>query len=82
MGVSSLPAIIASLLEAGRPADTPVALIQQGTLPAQKLVTGTLANILEISDEIQSPAIIVIGKVVDLHASLAWFEPQLAEARR
>jgi len=75
MGVHSLPFIVMSLLEAGRPSETPVALIEQGTLPEQKVVTGTLANILEKSDGINPPAIIIIGEVVTLHFTLEWFKP-------
>jgi uroporphyrin-III C-methyltransferase len=77
MGVHGLPTIVTSLLEAGRPCDTPVALIENGTLPEQKVVTGTLADIMERAAEIQPPTIIIVGEVVDLHATLSWFKPQL-----
>ena len=76
MGVRSLPQIVTSLLEAGRSADTAVALIEQGTLPGQKVLTGTLATILERAEEIQPPCIIVVGQVVNLHASLQWFQAE------
>jgi uroporphyrinogen III methyltransferase/synthase len=76
MGVRSLPIIVSSLIEAGRSADTPVALIEKGTLPEQKVVTGTLANIMERADEIQPPSIIVVGEVVSLNSTLKWFEPE------
>jgi len=77
MGVSSLPIIVASLLEAGRPPDTPVALIEKGTLPEQKVVIGTLTDITGRASEIQPPSIIVVGEVVNLHAALNWFEPEI-----
>jgi siroheme synthase len=76
MGVHSLPVIVASLLEAGRPADTPVALIEKGTLPEQKVVIGTLANITDKAVEIQPPSIIIVGEVVNLHETLKWFQPE------
>ncbi len=76
MGVCSLPIIVSSLIEAGRSADTPIALIEKGTLPDQKVVTGTLSNIMERASEIQPPTIIVVGEVVNLNATLKWFEPQ------
>jgi len=76
MGVHSLPVIVASLLEAGRPADTPVALIEKGTLPEQKVVIGTLANIIDKAVEIQPPSIIIVGEVVNLHETLKWFQPE------
>ena len=77
MGVHSLPQIVASLIEAGSSPEKPIALIEQGTLPEQKVVTGTLANILEKAAEINPPAIIIIGEVVSLHDTLAWFRPYL-----
>ncbi len=76
MGVHNLPAIVASLKEAGRPSETPVALIEQGTLPGQKVLAGTLANILDKAGEIRPPAIIVVGEVVNLRSTLKWFRPE------
>lgn len=75
MGVHSLPLIVASLVEAGRSPETPVALIEQGTLPEQKVLTGTLANILEKATDVKPPAIIIVGEVVSLHSRLDWFKP-------
>ncbi|GAB4504626.1 MAG: hypothetical protein Fur0043_16200 [Anaerolineales bacterium] len=78
MGVTSLPTIVNSLLEAGKCPETPVALIEKGTLPEQKVVTGTLADILEKSSEIEPPAITIIGEVVGLRSTLDWFKPETA----
>lgn len=78
MGVTSLPIIIDSLVKAGRSPDTPVALIEKGTLPEQKVVAGTLADILEKAAGIEPPAIIIVGEVVRLRSTLDWFEPQTA----
>ena len=75
MGVHSLPVIVTSLAEAGCPPETPVALIERGTLSEQKVMTGSLANILEKALEIKPPAIIIVGEVVDLHSMLDWFKP-------
>jgi uroporphyrinogen III methyltransferase/synthase len=77
MGVHNLETIVTSLTDAGRSPETPIALIQQGTLPNQKVVTGTLSNILEKAAEIKPPSIIVVGDVVNLHATLDWFKPDL-----
>jgi uroporphyrinogen III methyltransferase/synthase len=77
MGVHNLALIVNSLMEAGRSPDTPVALIEQGTLPGQKVLTGSLADILEKAAEIKPPAIIIVGEVVNLHSSLDWFKPAL-----
>lgn len=76
MGVKSLPMIVTMLLEAGRPSNTPVAVIERGTLPEQKVVVGTLADIEEKTIGIEPPSIIVIGEVVNLHVALKWFEPE------
>ena len=75
MGVKSLPVIVASLMEAGRPTDTPVAVIERGTSPRQKVIVGTLSDIQEKAMEIQPPSIIVVGEVVSLHDTLKWFDP-------
>jgi uroporphyrin-III C-methyltransferase len=82
MGVETLPHITQRLLEGGLHPDTPAAVIQQGTVPQQRVVTDTLAGIAERARiaKISSPAVVVIGAVVALSDPLAWFEaltPQL-----
>jgi uroporphyrinogen III methyltransferase/synthase len=74
MGVKNLSRIIGQVLAAGRPPDTPIALIEQGTCPDQKTVTGTLVDITEKAADIHPPAIIVIGEVVRLREQLRWFD--------
>jgi uroporphyrin-III C-methyltransferase len=76
MGVEHLPEIVAELISHGRSADTPVALIQEGTTTRQLVITGTLADIVEKSREIRPPAILVVGEVVRLHERLNWFASQ------
>jgi len=77
MGVRTLPAVVSSLIEGGRPAKTPAAVIEWGTLPRQRMVTGTLKNIVRLVREkkIESPAVTVIGEVARLSKELAWFHP-------
>ena len=77
MGVATLPTIRQSLLSGGMAAETPAAVIEQGTTIRQRQVTGTLTNIVERVAEagLRSPAIVVLGRVVDLSAALAWFAP-------
>lgn len=77
MGVEHLPEIVPQLIAHGRGADTPAALIQEGTTLNQSVVTGTLANIVEKGREIRPPAVLVVGEVVRLHEQLAWFAPQI-----
>lgn len=76
MGIKNLPLIAGQLQDNGMPADTPVALIRWGTTTRQKTVTGTLSTIVDIARQagMKAPAIIVVGKVVQLRERLNWFE--------
>ncbi|NLG74139.1 MAG: uroporphyrinogen-III C-methyltransferase [Chloroflexi bacterium] len=74
MGVASLPQIVEQMRLAGRPASTPVALVERATTPLQKVVTGTLENILERAAGVCPPALIVVGDVASLHEELQWFK--------
>ncbi len=74
MGIQNLPTIVAQLLAGGRSPETPVALIAQGTLPGQHTVSGTLADIVTKAAAIRPPAVIVVGEVVRLRATLRWFD--------
>lgn len=73
MGALKAALIAERLQQHGRSPDTPAAVISQGTLPAQKTATGTLANLSELAETAPKPALIVIGEVVGLHEKLAWF---------
>jgi uroporphyrin-III C-methyltransferase len=66
MGLSQLSKLI-PIFNKARDCKEPVAIIQQATLPGQKAVRGTLSTIQKIVHEqqIESPAVIVIGKVVE-----------------
>jgi uroporphyrin-III C-methyltransferase len=77
MGVKSLPVIVNKLMEAGRSSNTPVAVIERGTLPGQKVVVGTLADIQDKTVDILPPSIIVVGDVVSLRDELEWFAPEM-----
>lgn len=72
MGITNIRSIVTKVIRHGRPPHTPVAVIQWGTTPAQKTITGTLENIamLAIAEHIRPPAIIVIGDVVRLRPQL------------
>jgi len=76
MGLVGLPVICQQLIAHGRAADTPAALVQQGTTVNQRVFTGTLANLAErvASEEVQAPTLVIIGEVVQLREKLAWFE--------
>ena len=78
MGVERLREIVAELIAHGRAPETPVALIQDGTRPSQRVVTGTLATIAEraAGAGIRPPATAVVGDVVRLRDQIAWFDRQ------
>lgn len=72
MGVGRLPEIAAILIYHGRPAGTPVAVVEQGTHSTERTVTGTLRDIAEIAarEGVGAPATIVIGEVVRVREGL------------
>ena len=76
MGSRKLAWISATLKDHGRAPDTPVALIEWGTWPRQRTVVTTLEHTADIAaqEDIQSPTLIVVGKVVQLRQHLDWFE--------
>ena len=76
MGMENLTKIVEQLISNGRSVNTPVALIQSGTLPEQKTLVGRLDNIVRKAEDenFKSPAVIVVGEVVNLRDRLKWFE--------
>ena len=76
MGVRQLPAIASALIAGGRDGSEPAAVVERGTLPEQRVVTGTLATIATVADDAgaRAPALVVVGAVVDLRERLRWFE--------
>jgi uroporphyrin-III C-methyltransferase/precorrin-2 dehydrogenase/sirohydrochlorin ferrochelatase len=76
MGLIGLPIICSELIKHGRSADTPAALIQQGTTTNQRVFTGTLANLPQLvaEHEVHAPTLVIVGEVVTLRDKLAWFE--------
>ncbi len=76
MGMKNLQNIVDNLVLHGRNPDTPVALIQWGTRTDQRVVTGTLSDIvIKVKEaKLGPPAIIVVGEVVRLRQKLNWYE--------
>lgn len=74
MGLSSCATIREQLLAHGKGDDTPVALIERGTQPSQRVIRGTLDELPELAIGVESPALIMVGSVVTLADRLAWFE--------
>ncbi len=78
MGLHGLDTLCAELIKHGLPDSTPIAIVQQGTTPNQRVITGTLATLPAIAEreQPQAPTLIIVGGVVTLREKLAWFQPQ------
>jgi uroporphyrin-III C-methyltransferase/precorrin-2 dehydrogenase/sirohydrochlorin ferrochelatase len=76
MGVAHLDQVSAELIKRGRDADTPVAVICDGTLPTQQVLTSTLGQVAGDADRagLRPPAVVVIGEVVRLREVLRSME--------
>jgi len=76
MGMRNLEEIVGHLLDAGCPASKPTAAVMNGTLPSQRVVVAPLAELVkEVRDaKFGAPSAVVVGDVVQLRDSLAWFE--------
>jgi uroporphyrinogen III methyltransferase/synthase len=83
MGVKNLALIAEQLTAAGRDGGEPAAVIERGTLPGQRTVTGTLADIAErvAAEGLRPPAITVIGPAAALRERLAWVERRALHGR-
>jgi uroporphyrin-III C-methyltransferase len=73
MGLKNLAQITAELLTHGLAPETSIAVIGRGTTKDQETITGTVADIMDKAAGIESPAVIVIGRVVELQQRLNWF---------
>jgi uroporphyrin-III C-methyltransferase/precorrin-2 dehydrogenase/sirohydrochlorin ferrochelatase len=75
MGLMGLPVICEQLQAHGRSPDTPVALVERGTTMEQNILLGTLATMVDVVAQHQptAPTLIIVGDVVRLHETLAWF---------
>ena len=73
MGLNQAATIQAKLLEHGMNADMPVALVENGTAITQRVVDGVLTQLGELAQQVESPALIVVGRVVELRDRLNWF---------
>ncbi len=84
MGMKSLPGIVSKLIEFGRPPDTSVAVIKEGTRPEQKTVVGSLMDIVaKVKDShLTPPTIIIVGEVVRLRDKLRWFDNRPLSVKR
>ncbi|MFC4526546.1 uroporphyrinogen-III C-methyltransferase [Dyella halodurans] len=83
MGTSELPGLQQRLIAHGRAGTTPFAIIENGSRPEQRVITGTLSTLVERATgyDVRSPALLIIGEVAALAPTLAWFgRPPLGAA--
>ncbi|MFE4111012.1 siroheme synthase CysG [Kosakonia sp. YIM B13611] len=73
MGLNQAATIQAQLMAHGMQVDMPVALVENGTSVQQKVVSGALSQLGELAQQVQSPALIIVGRVVGLRDKLKWF---------
>ena len=81
MGLANLPLITRSLIDAGLPASTPAAAVQDGTTLRQRRVISTLEQLDAAVQQrgMQAPVMLIIGKVVTLADELDWYQRELDE---
>nr|WP_241018734.1 siroheme synthase CysG [Pantoea ananatis] len=82
MGAVKAAHISQQLILHGRAPSTPVAVIGRGTRPDQQVLTGTLEHLETLAASAPSPALLVIGEVVNLHGQLAWFQHSAQQGAR
>lgn len=73
MGLMKSTTITQQLIEHGRCAATPIAIIERGTQSSQKVFRGQLSELPQLAAHAQSPSLIVVGEVVTLADKLQWF---------
>ncbi len=80
MGFLGLDELCRQLVAHGLPATTPAAIVQQGTQPTQRVVTGTLDSLPRLAAQarLRAPTLIIVGDVVRLREKLQWFERRSA----
>jgi uroporphyrinogen III methyltransferase / synthase len=84
MGVKRLPEIVAALTEAGRDPSEPAAAVERGTLPGQRAVTATLAELpaAVAEAELRPPSILLFGPAAARRNGIAWLERRPLHGRR
>lgn len=79
MGLSKAHYIQQMLLSQNMRATMPIAIIEKGTLPTQKVIIGQLEQLAEMAETMESPALIIVGEVVSLNKKLQWFQSTLSK---
>lgn len=83
MGMANLPLVVHSLIDAGLPASTPAAAIQNGTTESQQRLITSLDQLNDAIHvrQMKAPVMIIIGEVVTLADELDWFQRSLEESQ-
>jgi uroporphyrin-III C-methyltransferase len=76
MGLTQSRGIADNLMQYGMAADTPVAIVENGTSQQQRCLQGTLAGLADLAEQARSPSLIIIGHVTTLADKFAWFKPK------
>ena len=78
MGLKGLPLLCEALIKHGLTATTPAAIVQHGTLPTQRVITGDLTTLPKLAEEagLKAPTLIIVGNVVKLREKPGWFHPE------
>ncbi|MGH8672571.1 MAG: siroheme synthase CysG [Burkholderiales bacterium] len=81
MGLLGLSVLCRELIAHGMAVNMPAAIVQQGTTYQQRVVTGTLQTLPELASaaKLHAPTLTIVGEVVKLHATLAWFDPEIRQ---
>ena len=84
MGVKNLQRIVRALRDSGKSPQTPVAVVEWGTLPSQRVVVGTLKDIVRKCKQarLESPALTIVGEVVKLRQRLDWFQKKPLQGKK
>lgn len=78
MGLQGLDMLAKQLIKHGLSGSTPAAIVQQGTTPQQRVISGTLSTLPDLPEikTLHAPTLIIVGGVVSLRNKLAWFKPE------
>ena len=78
MGLKGLPIICQELIKHGMDPHMPAALIEKGTTQDQRVIVSDLSHIPEVmtKETVMSPSLFIVGRVVNLHDKLAWFDSE------
>jgi siroheme synthase len=78
MAVGQLQEVVSTILDQGRAADTPAAVVQAASTPRQRTIVGTLSTIVDAARQarVEPPATLVVGPTVRLSRQLRWFSEQ------